>query len=537
MIKKASIYFLLVLFTSCAIRVDPTGGEKDILPPKVLKTVPENYSINTRPTDIVLTFDEFVQLKDISTQLVVSPLLKYPPESKIKKKSVFIHFQDTLEENTTYTLNFGNSITDNNEGNALENYQFVFSTGNVVDSLKISGKIEYAFNHKKEKNILAMIYKGDDDSLPFKQRPNYFAKTNDNGEFTINNIAPGNYKLIALEDKDGNYLYTNGDEHIGYTDARIEAGDEKVQVRLSKEPPPLHLTKSVSLSPGKVLLVFSAAADTVQLNFISDTSKLDIFSREFSEKKDSLTILYKNTEEDSLSFYYFGGKKMDTVDVRLFKKNTQVAGRAKFALLLRAADQSSEHHLYQPYTVLSNHPLVNLDDSAFVLKKDTVVITDYKVEFTDTTKTSFFIDAKWDEKSEYKLFIPPGTAEDIFGLKNDSTKLEWTVRSETYYGTMMLKLSAIKGSVIVQLLDDNDFVIRQSYVVGDTAIQYANLDPKLYRVKIIDDANGNKFWDSGNLLKKIQPERTNFYPEKITVRSNWDVDVKWDFTIKPEIEK
>ncbi|MBK9414006.1 MAG: Ig-like domain-containing protein [Bacteroidetes bacterium] len=537
MIKKASIYFLLVLLTSCAIRVDPSGGEKDILPPKVLKTVPENYSINTKPTDIVLTFDEFVQLKDISTQLVVSPLLKYPPESKIKKKSVHIHFLDTLEENTTYTLNFGNSIIDNNEGNPLENYQFVFSTGNVVDSLKISGKIEYAFDHKKEKNLLAMIYKGNDDSLPFKQRPNYFAKTNDNGEFTINNIAPGNYKLIALEDKDGNYLYTNGEENIGYADSRVEAGDEKVQVRLFKEPPPLHLNKSVSLSPGKVLLVFSAAADTVKLNFLSDTTKLEIFSKEFSDQKDSLTILYKNTEVDSLSFYYFGGKKMDTVDVRLFKQNSQVTGRGKFALLFEPADKTSEHHFYLPYKVMSNHPLVSLNESAFVLKRDTVVVSDYKTFFTDSIKSSFLIDAKWVEKSEYELFIPPGTATDIYGLKNDTTILEWTVRPETYYGTMMLKLSAIKANVIVQLLDDNDFVVRQSYVKGDTAIQYSYLDPKLYRVKLIDDANGNNMWDSGNLMKKIQPESTNYYPEKITVRSNWDVDVKWDFTIKPETEK
>ena len=519
----------MVLFSSCAIRVDPSGGEKDIKPPKVLRTFPENYSVNTKPTDINLTFDEFVQLKDINTQLVISPLLKYPTESKIKKKSVFIHFQDTLEENTTYTLNFGNAITDNNEGNPLENYQFVFSTGNVVDSLKIIGKIEYAFDHKKEKDILAMLYKGNDDSLPFSKRPNYFAKTNDNGEFTINNIAPGNYKVIALEDKDVNYLYTNGDEYVGFSEVRVQAGEGNILIRLFKEPPPLHLTKSISVSPGKVLLVFSAAADTVKLNYLSDTTKLDIFSREFSSRKDSLTILYKNTEMDSLSFYYFGGKKMDTISVRLFKKNSQVAGRGRFALAMDAADATSEHHFYLPYKIFSNHPLIALNEGALILKKDSVVISDYKVSFTDSAKSSFEINTKWDEKSTYELFIPPGTVTDIFGLKNDSAKFTWTVRPETFYGTMLLKLIAVKQNMIVQLLDDNNFVVRESYVAVDTAIQYSYLDPKLYRIKIIDDANGNKAWDTGNLLKKIQPELTNFYPDKITVRSNWDVDVKWDF--------
>ncbi len=537
MIKRVSIYFFIVLFTSCAIRVDPSGGEKDVQPPKVLRAIPENYSVNTRPADIILTFDEFVQLKDISTQLVISPLLKYPTESKIRKKSVIIHFQDTLEENTTYTLNFGNSIVDNNEGNAMDNYQFVFSTGNVVDSLKISGRIEYAFNHKFEKAILAMLYKDNADSLPFKQRPNYFAKTNDAGEFTISNIAPGNYKLIALEDKDGNYLYSNGEEHVGFKDSRIEAGSENVFVRLFKEPAPLHLTKSVSLSPGKVLLVFSAAADTVRLNYLSDTTKLDIYSREFSEKKDSLTILYKNTEIDSLSFTYFGGKKLDTVDVRLFKKSNQIASKGKFALTMTAADQSSEHHFYLPYKIISNHPLVSLNESMLILKKDSIVITDYKINFTDSTKSAFEITSKWDEKSKYSLFIPPSSMEDIFGLKNDTTNFEWTIRPETYYGNMLLKLISVDKQVIVQLLDDNDLVIRQSFVSSDTSIQYSNLDPKLYRIKIIEDSNQNKIWDSGDLLKKIQPEVTVYYPEKITVRSNWDVDVKWDFTVKTKEEK
>src|SRR6187551_2417345 len=157
--KFALLYFIVLIFNSCAIRVNPTGGDKDVLPPKVLHTVPENYSVNVKTNDVVIMFDEYIQLKDINTQLVVSPLLKYTPETHIRKKSLEIHFLDTLEPNTTYTMNFGNSIADNNEGNSLENYQFVFSTGSVVDSLKISGRVEFAFDHKKETGILAMIYK------------------------------------------------------------------------------------------------------------------------------------------------------------------------------------------------------------------------------------------------------------------------------------------------------------------------------------------------------------------------------------------
>ncbi len=529
--KTAFIYLVVILFTSCAIQVAPQGGEKDVLPPKILKTIPENFSINVKPTDIVLSFDEFIVLNDVNTQLVVSPLLKYAPETKIRKKSVTIHFLDTLEENTTYTLNFGNAIADNNEGNVLENYQFVFSTGSVVDSLKIEGKIEYAFDHKIDKALLALIYKETDDSLPFIKRPMYFAKTNTEGEFSINNIAPGNYKLIALEDKDGNYLYTSGEENVGFSDSLISAGSEKVFIRLFKESQALRLSKSISVSPGKVFLVFSAAADTLKINWLSDLKKLDIYSQQFSEQKDTLTILYKNTEMDSLSFYYFDGKRMDTVDVRLFKKGKQVLQRGKFELELSATDPTSVHHFYQPYRISSNHPLVNLDTAGIILKKDSTEQNDYRINFSDSLKTSFEITSKWDEKSNYELFLPPSTVEDIYGLKNDTVKLQWTIRPEVYYGTMFLKMNSFKGSIVVQLLDEKDFLIRQSIVSGDTTIKYLNLDPMVYRIKIIYDDNSNKIWDTGNLLKHIQPERTEYYPEKITIRANWDVDVKWDRNI------
>lgn len=130
-----------------------------------------------------------------------------------------------------------------------------------------------------------MIYRENDDSLPFNKRPMYFAKTNDAGEFVINNIAPGDYKLVALDDKDKNYLYTNGEESIGFSEERISAGNVNVFVRLFKEPAPLHLIKSASISPGKVYLVFSAPADTVKLNFLTDLKKWIFFAGVFKRQR------------------------------------------------------------------------------------------------------------------------------------------------------------------------------------------------------------------------------------------------------------
>ena len=181
--------FLVSIFlTSCAIQVPPAGGDQDTSAPKVLESVPENSSTNFTGHEISIRFDEFIQLKDAQTQLVISPPLNQFPELKLRKKNLFIHFEDTLEQNTTYSFNFGNSIVDNNEGNPIENCQFVFSTGDVIDSLEVTGSIHDAFDAKPEKDALVMLYKQDIDSLPFIKRPYYFGKSDEEGDYLMRNI-------------------------------------------------------------------------------------------------------------------------------------------------------------------------------------------------------------------------------------------------------------------------------------------------------------------------------------------------------------
>ena len=177
------LFCLLLIVTSCAIQVAPTGGEKDETAPSVKKSSPENFSTGFSGRDISISFDEFITLKELNAQFVVSPPLKYQPDIKVKKKILEIHLEDTLLENTTYTMNFGNAITDIREGNAVEGFQYVFSTGDVIDSLKVSGKVVNAFDKKTDKGICVMLYRGKDDSLPLKTLPDYFTKTAADGSF------------------------------------------------------------------------------------------------------------------------------------------------------------------------------------------------------------------------------------------------------------------------------------------------------------------------------------------------------------------
>lgn len=525
--RKNLIYFIALFFSSCAIQVPPGGGEKDITPPKLISTSPENHSTNVQANDIRLNFDEYPTIKDANTQLVVSPLLNSAPVTKVRKRSILIHISDTLLANTTYTLNFGNSIADLNEGNVFEDYQFVFSTGDVIDSLNVQGRIETAFDLKKDKGMLVMLYRSDDDSLPFKVRPLYFGKTDANGEFKISNIAPGKYKAIALEDKDGNYLYQKGEEQIAFSDSLINAGDKDLHFRLFKEGQTGRLSKAVSVAPGQVQLIFPSAGDSVKLNWITDLKMLDVYAQSFSDNKDTLTIWYKNLESDSLSFYYNSGNKFDTVDVRLFKKMKDSGPRGKMSLTLSAVDPGAIHNYALPYKINLNHPVVKFDKSKFLLKQDSIVISPAEIVFTDSLKMHLSMNVNWKELSHYELTVYPGAMEDIYGLSNDTVNLKWSVKSETDYGTMAVKITGQVGNTIVQLLDDKAQVVRESKIESDTVVNYNYLDPTVYRLKLIRDENKNGKWDSGELIQKIQPEVVEYYPENITVRANWDVDVKW----------
>jgi hypothetical protein len=198
-----------MLLASCAQVVAPGGGKKDTTPPQVLKYTPDSASLNFKGKTIEILFDEFIQLKDLNTQLIISPPLEFTPDINIRGKSLIIEFngKEVLKDNTTYCISLSNAIQDINENNAKENFSYIFSTGSYIDSLKLNGKVELAFDHKTENGILVMLYSDLNDSVVYKSLPAYFGKTNDEGLFQINNIRAGKYNIRALKDVNANYKY------------------------------------------------------------------------------------------------------------------------------------------------------------------------------------------------------------------------------------------------------------------------------------------------------------------------------------------
>ena len=528
----SSLYlaFLLSLFlTSCAIQVPPAGGEQDTSAPKVLESVPENSSTNFTGHEISIRFDEFIQLKDAQTQLVISPPLNQFPELKLRKKTLFIHFEDTLEQNTTYSFNFGNSIADNNEGNPIENFQFVFSTGDVIDSLEITGSIHNAFDSKPEKDALVMLYKQDIDSFPFIKRPYYFGKSDEKGDYRIRNIRPGSYKIVGLTDVNKNFLYNPYEEGIAFSDSMVESGQVNVNLNLFKEVEGFKLLRAYSEEPGKAVCAFNGKADTLNIKWISDTTLLDIHSINYSEKKDSLTIWYKNVLSDTIQLV-FPQLSPDTVTIRLLKGDSKVFSRSKPQLRISPSAGSLQYQdLNRDFELVFNHPIENADFNRIKILEDSVDVSLDSFRFSDSLHTHLKYQAKWKADATYNLFIPSGAFKDIFGLENDTLIATFRTRQEADYASLSSKINSKteKYPALVQLVDEKDNIYKEIIIQQDSTVEFGFLMPGMYRLKIIFDSNSNGRWDTGNYLSKLQPELVKYYPEPIQIRSNWDVDIKW----------
>ena len=217
---------------SCAQVGMPTGGPRDSIPPVLVSAVPKMFQTNFKSDKITFTFDEYINLLDIQKNLLVSPYPKVNPQVNFKLKTVTVKLKDTLKENTTYAINFGNAVTDNNEGNPLRNFTYVFSTGNMIDSLKMSGQIILAETGKKDSTIIALLYRDTDDTTVQNRKPDYIAKSDSGGRFTFTNLSGGVYKIYALKDNDGGRTYNSKIETFAFYDSTITLTDSVQPVTL-----------------------------------------------------------------------------------------------------------------------------------------------------------------------------------------------------------------------------------------------------------------------------------------------------------------
>ncbi len=535
------------LLSNCALIVIPGGGDKDLLPPRVVKYSPDSAAVNFSSKEISLTFDEYIQVADLQKQLAISPPMVQAPEIKVKGKTLSIELKDTLKKNATYSIDFGDAIHDIKENNAKKNFRYVFSTGGKIDTLSISGTVKNAFDFKPEKGVLVMLYDSYDDSIPCKKLPSYYAKTRDDGSYTITNIRSGTYKAFALKEVNANYLYDVPTESIAFCDTLVKIEKHsKLDLLMFKEAPKVQrLLKSYVKGYGNMILAYARPIEELSFRPLNAGTKTETFLTEFNPGRDTARVWFPVFSKDSLHFQAMAdGITIDTIKIGTSQFKKDGGGRGE-AFKLIATSNVKKDNLFDLHTgirISFNHPLnensINTDNATKIkLIEDTVFIpwqlrgNTYRRLFEiikpDSSTTAGVSMSKWKENSRIQIFIPPATFTDIFGLTNDTIKLDFKTQEEKYYGTFKLNLKMkFRIAFILQLMNEKGEVF--NYSSSDKSIfTYTFLPPGAYKLRIIYDKNGDGKWSPGNYFAKKKPETVFYYPGAITIRSNWDLELEW----------
>ncbi len=527
-----SILFLtgLVLFFACANRGNPNGGPKDEEPPKIVKATPNNYSTNFSKKVIKIYFNEYIKIKNLQKQLIISPPMKNTPEVTplgTASKHITIKIYDTLQPNTTYAFNFGNSIVDNNEENPFTYYKYVFSTGNYIDSLSVSGRVKDAVLRKPEDFISVRLYEIDssfNDSVVYNKLPKYVTNTLDSATtYSIENIKEGKYLLVALKDKNQDNKYQQNTDKIGFYPSFISIPtDSLYTLSLFQEAPDFKVIRPRLMAGQKIVFGFQGDYANTTINTLSPVPN-NFRSR-----------ITKDPKTDSLLYWYKPKlKDVDSLIFRVVNKNyeedftVKIKDQKKDTLAFHALPQGTIL-LEEDFTITASTPLTKFTKKKFTIQdKDSLEVL-YKIK-KDTLKNTIAFQFDKTENNRYRITALPGAFTDFFNSINDTLQYNVNTKSLADYGNIRINLQNVTYPIIVQLTDKNGTVKKEQYSTKKEPVDFRLVEPGTYYFRVIFDTNKNKKYDSGNYLKKTQAERVSHYKEKIEVRANWDPII--DFTL------
>lgn len=534
---KTVLFLLVLVVTACAKRGTITGGLKDTIAPVLKMSFPKNYSTNFKGNTIKLTFDEYIKLKDLNKQLIISPPMKQEPLilPTTASKYLTIKINDTLQPNTTYSFNFGQSITDNNEGNALNQFKYIFSTGDFIDSLAINGNVKDAYEKEAEPFVSVMLYEVNDkfkDSVVYKQTPRYITNTLDSLKtFKLENLRAGNYLLVAMKDYNNNNKFNPKKDKIGFKKQFVTLPNDSIfELKLFKEVAPLKTFKPYQASGNRVILPYEGNAKAVKIILKNKSDILSTIITKFP-KKDSLQLWFKPLKTDSLAL---AATKENYKEYFNLKFKDQKKDSLKITAL-----QMGNLSFRDQFILESATPLTQFDNSKIKLVNKDSVSVDFTTRYDEFNQQLFF-DFKKEASEKYTFKIMPGAMTDFYEHTNDTLIYKLTTKTPADYGNLTVNLQNVKRfPVIVELTNAKGDSIATEYSESTSKIEFNLLEPSLFSLRVIYDDNKNKEWDSGNYLEKRQAEEVVYLSKEIDVRANWDVDQVFDLSIPytPEPKK
>ncbi|WP_108869477.1 Ig-like domain-containing protein [Aquimarina aquimarini] len=516
----------IIIIVGCAKKGSITGGPKDETPPVVVKAFPPNFSTSFNKKEIRIYFDEYVKLKDAQKQIIVSPPMDPKPTITpmgSANKFIKIKFIDTLLENTTYSINFGESIVDNNEENPNPFFRYVFSTGDFLDSLSIKGTVSDAVQKEADEYVTVALYEIDEeysDSVVYKNVPRYITNTLDTIAFDLHNLKEGKFKLIALKDVSNNYTYDPKQDKIGFYEEIITLPKDTAKVfnlTLFKEILDFKVLHPKQVSKNEFIFPYEGVKDSMQVKLLSKVPD-DFETRVFPDKKkDTLHYWFRPFfEADSLLF--------EVTNIKNYKDTitTRFKDQYKDSLVL-ASDVGNTLALNKNFVFSANTALDSINEKLISLTdKDTLEVP-FSVDLDIHTNEVELIFDKT-ESNAYNLKFLPEAVKDFVGNVNDTININFRTKRLADYGTIFLTLENVEAyPVLVQITDEKENVIAEQVAREQRVLTFDHLDPSKYFIRVIVDSNDNGIWDSGNFLKGIQPEEIRYFDAPVDVRANWEI--------------
>ena len=594
--NSKSLYYIFIIIAaavmySCANIGNPSGGPIDKTPPIFMRSNPTPNAVNVKDRKIEIFFDEIVTLKDPSTKIIVSPAQTEMPRMSALGRKVTVELVDSLLPNTTYTIDFSNSIQDNNEGNAIDNFAFAFSTGSVIDSMRVSGYVLDSRTLEPMQSVVVGLQSNLADSAFHKEKLQRVALTNDRGQFTIRNVSPGSYHIFALKDLDRDYKFGNPTEDIAFLDSIIvpsigsrEAADtvyndlneidtimratrpayfpnDILLSMFNEDRKSQYLANNLRVDSTRISLTFAAASDT--LPSLSIVGRNDVpdqwYTLERSQTNDTLTYwirpphlvsadtlmvatTYLRTDTasnlswgtDTLKFTFQRQK------AKKKKKNEETDSLEQIRFMDLRPLSSSTQEIYAPLLLQTGTPIERYSREAFHLQRKLQNDTTFypaeikSIALRDSTlsRRDLMLKVDWEPGAAYTLAVDSLAMTDIYGLQTKPLKVDFNVRKMEEYGNIVFNIPAVRDSAIVELLDGTDKVVLHTPVKNHRA-ELLNLLPGKYYARLFIDRNGNGKYDTGNYDMHLQPEETVYYPGAINLKKNWDVEQTWDIYATP----
>ncbi|TDQ09566.1 Ig-like domain-containing protein [Pedobacter metabolipauper] len=524
-IIRSSAYLIsaLTLLYGCASPQQIQGGPRDTTPPKVLKMSPENLSTNFKAEKIVIQFDEYFKIQNQVKEFSISPDLAIAPTLKVKQKSLEITFQDTLEKNTTYTLNFGNSIADINESNPVKNFTYVFSTGPKLDSLSIKGRVINSITGLPELDAVALIIPLNRDTIFGKYKPSIYTTTDSSGNFSLNNLREDTYKIYAIKEKNGDRIYQQATDEVGFIKDSIvlKRNVDSLVLNIFKENASNFRILDRRLNTdGSISFAFNQKLKRPEVN-ISDPAALDAGKKiRFSKNNDSLKIWLTDLSFDSTKIVLKDeGKLLQTTTITRGKKETYSRSvNPTFSLENRLLNP------YKPLKIYFNLPIENIDISKITLLEDSVERKNFTVKKDSLDFLSYVFVYPWKAKRIYDIKLGAEAVSAIFNTKNKEVNTSFELANKDDYGTLNVKVITPEKdkSYILEVVNELKNVINKIVVRQDTSVSFTKYKAGIYFIRIVYDTNKNGSWDTGNIAEKLQPERIWYEPKELSIRANWD---------------